>query len=90
MKIERHPTMKPAYARIMISIPLFIVTAVYMRVQNLLIFSFLSFMFGLWFFFKGVMRYFRNLHITYIVTDKELSICINSYTYIQMKFQWEE
>ncbi|MBD33892.1 MAG: hypothetical protein CL892_05615 [Dehalococcoidia bacterium] len=71
VKIERHPTMKPAYARIMISIPLFIVTAVlYAGSELAYIFPFISFMFGLWFFFKGVMRYFRNLHITYIVTDR--------------------
>tara|TARA_B100001250_G_scaffold186859_1_gene160617 strand:+ start:2983 stop:3684 length:702 start_codon:yes stop_codon:yes gene_type:complete len=71
VKIERHPTMKPAYARIFISIPLFFITAIlYVATDLAYIFPFITFMVGLWFFFKGVMRYFRNLHITYIVTDR--------------------
>ncbi len=71
VKIERHPTMKPAYTRIFISMPLFFITAVlYVTTDFAYIFPFVSFMIGLWFFFKGVMRYFRNLHITYIVTDR--------------------
>jgi len=71
VKIERHPTMKPAYTRIFISLPLFFITAVlYMATEFALMFPFITFLIGLWFFFKGVMRYFRNLHITYIVTDR--------------------
>lgn len=71
VKIERHPTMKPAYGRILISLPLFFATAIlYSATELAYIFPFVTFMFGLFFFFKGVMRYFRNLHITYIVTDR--------------------
>ncbi|MEG3582468.1 MAG: hypothetical protein VX359_05845 [Chloroflexota bacterium] len=70
VKIERHPTMKPAYARITLSIPLFIITAfLYGFTELAYVFPFVTFLFGLWFFFKGVMRYFRNLHVTYMVTN---------------------
>ena len=71
VKIERHPTMKPAYGRIIISLPLFFATTVLFSATEIAyIFPFITFLFGLFFFFKGVMRYFRNLHITYTVTDR--------------------
>ena len=70
VKIERPPTMKPAYARITLSIPLFLITAfLYGFTELAYMFPFVTFLFGLWFFFKGVMRYFRNLHVTYMVTN---------------------
>jgi len=70
VKIERHPTMKPAYARITLSIPLFLATAfLYGFTELAYMFPFITFLVGLWFFFKGVMRYFRNLHVTYMVTN---------------------
>ena len=70
VKIERHPTMKPAYARITLSIPLFLITAfLYGFTELAQVFPFVTFLFGLWFFFKGVLRYSRNLHVTYMVTN---------------------
>jgi len=70
VKIERHPTMKPAYARITISVPIFVATFIlYGFTELAYVFPFVTFLIGLWFFFKGVMRYFRNLHITYMVTN---------------------
>ena len=71
VQIERHPTMKPAYARIMVALPLFFISAVlFVATDFAYIFPFITFIIGSWLFFKGTMRYFRNLHITYIVTDR--------------------
>ena len=69
--IMRHPTMKPAYARMLASTPFFI-GAGYMAVATLLpyVYPFVLFLIGLYLFFKGAMRYLRNLHITYTVTDR--------------------
>ena len=71
VQIERHPTMKPAYARIIVALPLFFISAVlYVATDFAYIFPFITFIIGSWLFFKGTMRYYRNLHITYIVTDR--------------------
>ena len=71
--IMRHPTMKPAYARMLASTPFFI-GAGYMAVATLLpyVYPFVLFLIGLYLFFKGAMRYLRNLHITYTVTDRRV------------------
>ncbi len=68
--VSRHPTMKPAFARMALGIPFFsgawwlfeFTTAPY-------VYPFVLFVLALYFFFKGAMRYLRNLHITYTVTD---------------------
>ncbi len=71
--IMRHPTMKPAYARMLVSTPFFI-GAGYIVVATLLpyVYPFVLFLIGLYLFFKGAMRYLRNLHITYTVTDRRV------------------
>ncbi len=71
--VMRHPTMKPAYARMLASTPFFIVAG-YMAVATLLpyVYPFVLFLIGLYLFFKGAMRYLRNLHITYTVTDRRV------------------
>lgn len=71
--VMRHPTMKPAYARMLVSTPFFI-GAGYMVVATLLpyVYPFVLFLIGLYLFFKGAMRYLRNLHITYTVTDRRV------------------
>nr|ABZ06456.1 putative bacterial membrane flanked domain protein [uncultured marine microorganism HF4000_010I05] len=71
--IQRHPTMKPAYARMIWSIP-FIVAAGYLLqfTQQPYIFPFVPFVIGMYFFLKGVMKYLRNLHITYTITDRRV------------------
>lgn len=71
--VSRHPTMKPAFARMVLSVPLFggawwlfeFTTTPY-------VFAFILFVVALYFFFKGGMRYLRNLHITYSVTDRRV------------------
>ena len=69
----RHPTMKPAYARMVFSLPFFM-GALYMGFFTGLPYVYPTVMFvvGLYFFFKGSMRYLRNLHITYTVTDRRV------------------
>ena len=71
--IMRHPTMKPAYARMLASTPFFI-GAGYMVVATLLpyVYPFVLSLIGLYLFVKGAMRYLRNLHITYTVTDRRV------------------
>ena len=71
--IQRHPTMKPAYARMVWSIP-FVVAAGYLLqfTEQPYIFPFVPFVIGMYFFLKGVMKYLRNLHITYTITDRRV------------------
>ena len=65
--------MKPAYARLILSIPFFLVAG-FMVTATMLpyVYPFVLFLIGLYFFFKGAMRYLRNLHITYTVTDRRV------------------
>jgi hypothetical protein len=71
--VTRHPTMKPAYARIMTSIPFF-VGAMYLGffTASPYVYATVPFLAGMYLFFKGTMRYLRNLHITYTVTDRRV------------------
>ena len=71
--IQRHPTMKPAYARMIWSIP-FIVAAGYLLefTQQPYVFPFVPFVIGMYFFLKGVMKYLKNQHITYTITDRRV------------------
>ncbi len=71
--IMRHPTMKPAYARIFLSIPFFL-AALYLASYSDVpyVYPFVVFVIGMYIFFKGAMRYLRNLHITYTVTDRRV------------------
>ena len=71
--VTRHPTMKPAYARILLSIPFFL-GAGYLVTATVVpyVYPFVLFMAGMYLFFKGAMRYLRNLHITYTVTDRRV------------------
>ena len=71
--VMRHPTMKPAYARMIMSIPFFLGAGIMVTVTLLpYVYPFILFMIGLYLFFKGAMRYMRNLHITYTVTDRRV------------------
>lgn len=71
--VTRHPTMKPAFARLIMSIPFFL-GAVYLFewTQSPYVYPFVLFVLGLYLFFKGALRYLRNLHITYSVTDRRV------------------
>ena len=71
--VSRHPTMRPAFARMILSVPFF-AGAWYLFEFTLApyVFPFVLFVVALFLFFKGSMRYLRNLHITYTVTDRRV------------------
>jgi hypothetical protein len=71
--VTRHQTMKPAFARMIMSIPFFVVAAYLFELTDVpYVFPFVFFLVGLCLFFKGTMRYLRNLDITYTVTDRRV------------------
>jgi len=71
--VSRHPTMKPAFARMIMSVPFF-AGAWWLFEFTLVpyVFPFAVFVVAMYIFFKGAMRYLRNLHITYTVTDRRV------------------
>jgi uncharacterized membrane protein YdbT with pleckstrin-like domain len=70
----RHPTMKPAYARIILSIP-FIIIAVYLYAFTLhpYVYPFALSLAGIFLFFSGAQRYWVNLRTTYYVTNRRVT-----------------
>ena len=73
LMVSRRPTMKPAFARMALSIPFFS-GALWLFEFTLVpyVFPFGVFVVAMYIFFKGAMRYLRNLHITYTVTDRRV------------------
>ena len=71
--VSRRPTMKPAFARMILSIPFF-AGAWWLFELTLMPYAypFAVFVVAMYIFFKGAMRYLRNLHITYTVTDRRV------------------
>ena len=68
---RRHPSMKPAYARMIVSLPFLVCAGYLLESTNLpYVYPFIVFMIGMYLFFQGLIRYIRNLHTTYIVTDQ--------------------
>ena len=68
---RRHPSMKPAYARMIVSLPFLAGAAYLLQSTNIpYIYPFVVFLIGMYLFFQGALRYIRNLHTTYIVTDR--------------------
>jgi hypothetical protein len=81
--IVRHPTMKPAYARIMMSLPFFLGSSYLFLFSTLpYVYSFLILLVGMFLFFKGAMRYWANLHVTYAVTNRRV---INMYRFLWLR-----
>ena len=83
--IMRHPTMRPTFLRMFLSVPLF-VTAGYLLMYTGVpfVFPYVLFIFALYFFLNGAMRYMRNLNIIYIVTDKRV---IQHYRFLWPNFK---
>jgi len=68
---RRHPSMKPAYARMIACLPFLACAGYLLESTNLpYIYPFVVFLIGMYLFFQGLIRYIRNLHTTYIVTDQ--------------------
>ena len=71
--VSRHPSQLPAYSRIIISLPFIIGTGYMFTFTEVpYVYPFATFVIGMYFFFKGMMKYMRNLHITYTITDRRV------------------
>ena len=78
--VVRHPTMRPAFARMFLSIPFFAGAAyLFGFTQYPYVFPFVLFLIGMFLFFKGAVRYWVNLHVTYTVTNRRV---INMYRFL--------
>ena len=67
---RRHPSMKPAIARIVIGLPFLVIAGYLFQATHVpYIYPFLVFIMGMYLFFQGAIRYIRNLHTTYVVTN---------------------
>jgi len=73
LMVSRQPTMKPSFARMAMSMPFF-AGAWWLFEMTLVpyVFPFVLFVAAMYLFFRGAMRYLRNLHITYTVTDRRV------------------
>jgi len=71
--IMRHPTMRPAYFRMVVSIPFFgLAGYMFFMTASPYVYAFVFGVIGFWMFFKGTTRYLRNLCVTYVVTDRRI------------------
>ena len=69
--VLRHPSLKPAFAQIVMSIPFFVLAGVLLAFSNYAyVFAFVSFMLAVFLYFQGVIRYWINNHTTYYVTSR--------------------
>lgn len=67
----RHPSMKPAFARIAVSVPFFAVAG-YMLWFTLLpyVYPFAPFVVGMYLYLRGVIQYWINHHTAYYATNR--------------------
>ena len=69
----RHPSMKPAFARIVLSIPFFLAAGYLLEFSTLpYLYPFLPFLVGMYFYFRGIIKYWINHHTTYYVTNRRV------------------
>ena len=67
----RHPSMKPAFARIAISVPFFLGAGYLLQFTAVpYVYPFVPFLFGMYLYFRGVIKYWVNHHTTYYVTSR--------------------
>ena len=67
----RHPSMKPAFARIVISVPFFLGAGYLLQFTAVpYVYPFVPFLFGMYMYFRGVIKYWVNHHTTYYVTSR--------------------
>ena len=68
----RHPSLKPAIARIISSLPFYAGAGylLFFAEQSYPIYYFVCFLAALYLYFAGVIRYWLNHHTTYFVTDR--------------------
>ena len=67
----RHPSLKPPFARILLSIPFFVVSGYVIGFTNLpYVVSFIPFVIGTYLYFRGVTKFWINQHTIYFVTNR--------------------
>ena len=67
----RHPSLKPAFAQVVMSLPFFALAGALLALTNYAyVFPFVPFMLGAYLYFQGVVRYWINNHTTYYVTSR--------------------
>ena len=70
----RHPSMKPAMARIAMSVPFFLAAGYMMGFTYLpYVYPFALFLVGLFLYMRGVIRYWINHHTIYYVTNRRVA-----------------
>ena len=78
--IVRHPSMRTAHARMMLSIPFFLATAyLFWFTEYPYVYPFVCFVLATFLFFRGAAKYWINLHVTYTVTNRRV---INMYRFL--------
>ena len=67
----RHPSMKPAFARIAFSVPFFLAAGYLLQFTTLpYVYPFVPFVIAMYLYFRGVIKYWVNHHTTYYVTSR--------------------
>ena len=67
----RHPSMKPAFARIAMSVPFFLAAGYLLQFTTLpYVYPFVPFVIAMYLYFRGVIKYWVNHHTTYYVTSR--------------------
>ena len=70
----RHPSMKPAMARIAMSVPFFLAAGYIIAFTYLpYVYPFAVFLAGLFLYLRGVIRYWINHHTIYYVTNRRVA-----------------
>ena len=70
----RHPSMKPAMARIAMSVPFFLAAGYIIAFTYLpYVYPFAIFLAGLFLYLRGVIRYWINHHTIYYVTNRRVA-----------------
>ena len=71
--VLRHPSMKPAFTRMIISL-VFFGAALYLLYtpQSYPIYYFALFLIAVYLYFRGIIQYWLNHHTTYYVTDRRI------------------
>ena len=67
----RHPSMKPAFARIALSVPFFLAAGYLLQFTTMpYVYPFVPFVIAMYLYFRGVIKYWVNHHTTYYVTSR--------------------
>ena len=74
LRALRHPSLKPAFAQIVMSIPLFALAGGLLAfTEYAYVFPFAPFVVAVFLYFQGVVRYWINNHTTYYVTNRRVA-----------------